>query len=99
MDYMIGSVLAAASGGGTYTWALFGATIACGVIIVGAGIGIGMIGSRAADSIARQPEAGGRIFNAMIITCAMIEGVTFFALLICLLALLWLRPVAAAAGV
>jgi len=92
MDYTIGSVLAAAAGSGTFTWALFGATIACGIIIVGAGLGIGMIGSRAVDSIARQPEAGGRIFSAMIITAALVEGVTFFALLICLLALLWLRP-------
>jgi F-type H+-transporting ATPase subunit c len=95
MDYMISSILAAAApaaGGGTYTWALFGAAIACGIIIIGAGIGIGMIGSKAADSIARQPEAGGRIFTAMILTSAMIEGVTFFALLICLLSLLWLRP-------
>jgi F-type H+-transporting ATPase subunit c len=91
MDNMISSVLAAAVPG-TYTWALFGATIACGIIIVGAGLGIAMIGSKAVDSIARQPEAGGRIFSAMIITAALVEGVTFFALLICLLALLWLRP-------
>jgi F-type H+-transporting ATPase subunit c len=100
MDNTISSVLAAATGaGGSYTLALFGATIACGIIIVGAGLGIALIGSKAVDSIARQPEAGGRIFSAMIITAALVEGVTFFALLICLLALLWLRPVAAAAGV
>jgi F-type H+-transporting ATPase subunit c len=92
MDYMSSSVLAAVGGGESYTWALFGATIACGIIIVGAGLGIGMIGSRAVDSIARQPEAGSRIFSAMIITAALVEGVTFFALLICLLSLLWLRP-------
>jgi F-type H+-transporting ATPase subunit c len=91
MSYMIGSVLAAAESA-NFTWALFGATIACSIIIVGAGLGIGMIGSKAADSIARQPEAGSRIFMAMILTSALIEGVTFFALLICLLSLLWLRP-------
>ncbi len=91
MDNMISSILAAGAPG-SYTLALFGATIACGIIIVGAGLGIALIGSKAVDSIARQPEAGGRIFSAMIITAALVEGVTFFALLICLLALLWLRP-------
>jgi hypothetical protein len=43
------------------------------------------------DSIARQPKAGGRIFISMIIAAALIEGVTFFALLICFLAIFWLR--------
>lgn len=93
MDYMISSVLAAATGAGvSYTWAIFGAMIGCGMVIIGAGLGIGLIGSKAVDSIARQPEAGGRIFSAMIISAALVEGVTFFALLICLLDLLWLRP-------
>ncbi len=94
MDYMISSVLAAAGAGGgaaNLTWAFFGATIACGIIIVGAGLGISLIGSKAVDSIARQPEAGGRIFISMIIAAALIEGVTFFALLICFLAVFWLK--------
>jgi len=95
MDYMISSILAAA-GGGTNgpTLALFGAAIATGIIIVGAAMGIGWIGSRAVDSIARQPEAGSRIFIAMIIAAALVEGVTFFALLICFLAVFWLRGAA-----
>jgi F-type H+-transporting ATPase subunit c len=93
MAYMISSVLAAAGGATVPTLALFGAAIATGIIIVGAGLGIGMIGSKAVDSIARQPEAGGRIFTAMIIAAALVEGVTFFALLICFLAVFWLRAV------
>jgi F-type H+-transporting ATPase subunit c len=94
MAYMISSVLAAAGGAATVpTLALFGAAIATGLIIIGAGLGIGMIGSKAVDSIARQPEAGGRIFTAMIIAAALVEGVTFFALLICFLAVFWLRAV------
>ena len=64
---------------------------ACGIITVGAGLGIALIGSKAVDSIARQPEAGGRIFISMIIAAALIEGVTFFALLICFLTVFWLR--------
>jgi F-type H+-transporting ATPase subunit c len=95
MYYMISSLLAAAqtaTGRPDTTLALFGAMIGAGIVIIGAGIGIGLIGSRATDSIARQPEAGGRIFTAMLIASALIEGVTFFALLVCFLGLLWLQP-------
>jgi F-type H+-transporting ATPase subunit c len=70
---------------------IFGAVIGCSIIIIGAGIGIGLIGGKAVESIARQPEAEGRIFMTMIIAAALIEGVTFFALLICFLTLLWMR--------
>jgi len=87
---MISSVLAAA-GGANMSLAIFGAAIACGMIIIGAGIGVGMIGGKAVESIARQPEAGGRIFMSMIIAAALIEGVTFFALLVCFLAVFWLH--------
>ena len=91
MDCMTPSVLAAAGTGGAPSLALFGAVIACGMVIIGAALGISLIGSKAVDSIARQPEAGSRIFLAMIIAAALIEGVTFFALLICFLAVFWLR--------
>ncbi|OHB65965.1 MAG: ATP synthase F0 subunit C [Planctomycetes bacterium RBG_13_62_9] len=89
---MMSSVLAAAGGGsGNVTLALFGAAITCGIIIVGASLGIAMIGGKAVESIARQPEAGGRIFMSMILAAALVEGVTFFALLICFLTVFWLR--------
>jgi F-type H+-transporting ATPase subunit c len=102
MDYLIGSVLAAAEAADPNAvsavgkvaganWAILGAVVACGIIIVGASMGIAVIGGRAVDSIARQPEAGGRIFSAMIIVAALVEGVTFFALLICFLAVYWLH--------
>ncbi len=90
MDYMITSVLAAAEGA-NMSLAIFGAVIAAGLIIVGAAIGVGIIGGKAVESIARQPEAGGRIFMSMIIAAALIEGVTFFALLICFLAVFWMK--------
>ena len=45
--------------------------------------GIGNIGGRACEAIARQPEAGGRIGTNMIISAALIEGFTFFAIVIC----------------
>lgn len=90
MDHMISTVLAATEGV-NMSLAIFGAAVAAGLIIIGAGIGVGIIGGKAVESIARQPEAGGRIFMSMIIAAALIEGVTFFALLICFLAVFWLH--------
>jgi F-type H+-transporting ATPase subunit c len=60
--------------------------IGAGIAIIGAGRGIGAIGERACEAIGRQPEAKGPIQTAMIISAALIEGATFFALVICLLA-------------
>jgi len=71
--------------------AVTGLMAGCAGIIIGAAIGIGRIGSRAVESIARQPEAAQRIFMTMIIAAALIEGVTFFALLIAFLTLYWMR--------
>lgn len=85
-----GNILAEAASGGAGL-AIFGAVLACGLIIIGAAGGIGLIGAMAAKSIARQPEAGDRIFSTMIIAAALIEGVTFFALVICFLVLFWMR--------
>ncbi len=59
-----------------------GAAIGLGLIIIGAAKGIGLIGSHAVDAIARQPEAGGRIFTSMIIAAALIEGATLFAIVV-----------------
>ncbi|MDB5297973.1 MAG: synthase subunit [Phycisphaerales bacterium] len=62
-----------------------GAAIGAGLVILGAGLGIGRIGGSATEAIARQPEAGPRIFTTMIIAAALIEGATLFALVICLI--------------
>ncbi len=56
--------------------------IGAGIIIVGAGLGICLVGRAAVESMARQPEIAGNIQTAMIIAAALIEGVTFFALLL-----------------
>jgi F-type H+-transporting ATPase subunit c len=63
--------------------AAIGAGLGSGLVCIGAAKGIGNIGGNAVESIARQPEAGGRIFTSMIITAALIEGFTFFALVVC----------------
>ncbi len=59
--------------------------IGAGIVIVGAAMGIGMLAKAAVESMARQPEIAGNIQTAMIIAAALIEGVTFFALLLQLL--------------
>ena len=64
---------------------LWGAAIGAGLIILGAGYGIGKIGSSAVESMARQPEVAGNIQTAMIIAAALIEGATFFGLIVCML--------------
>ena len=62
-----------------------GAGIGAGLIVIGGGKGIGHLAGQALEGIARQPEAGGRIATNMIIAAALIEGFTFFSLVICLL--------------
>jgi F-type H+-transporting ATPase subunit c len=52
--------------------------------IIGAGWGFGRIGAAALESMARQPEIAGRIQTAMIVIAALLEGATFFALLVCM---------------
>jgi F-type H+-transporting ATPase subunit c len=59
--------------------------IGAGVVIVGAALGIGALGKGAVESMSRQPEIAGNINTSMIIAAALIEGVTFFALLIILI--------------
>jgi len=65
-----------------------GGAIGAGLVIMGGGAGIGRIGGSAVESMARQPEAAGSISTAMIITAAMVEGATLFAVVVGLLAVL-----------
>ena len=64
---------------------LIAAALSAAMIVFAAALGIGKIGSTSVDSIARQPEAGGQIRGAMLITAALVEGVALFALIICFL--------------
>ena len=79
------TALAQGAGEGAATNILYGSAIGAGLILIGAGYGFGRIGSAALESMARQPEAAGKIQPAMIIIAALLEGATFFALLICLI--------------
>ncbi len=60
--------------------------IGAGLAVLGAGLGIGLIGKGATESIARQPEAAGKVQTAMIIAAALIEGAALFAVVVGLLA-------------
>ena len=61
------------------------AGLGAGLAVIGAGIGIGKIGQAALEATGRQPAAGGDLRTTMIIAAALVEGVTLFALVICLL--------------
>ncbi len=76
---MMFPLLEAASTG----FAQLGMALGAGLATIGAGFGIGKIGSSAMEAIARQPEASGKIMTNMIIVSALIEGVALFAVAAC----------------
>jgi F-type H+-transporting ATPase subunit c len=58
------------------------AAIGAGIAVIGAGIGLGQIGGKAVEAIARQPEAAGDIRGAMILMAAFMEGAALIAILL-----------------
>lgn len=63
------------------------AALGAGLAVIGAGIGIGQIGGKAMEGIARQPEAVSEIRTAMIIAAALVEGVALFGVVVSLMGL------------
>jgi F-type H+-transporting ATPase subunit c len=61
------------------------AGIGAGLCLIGAAFGIARLASAALEGTARQPEAAANLRTSMIIPAALIEGLGFFALVICLL--------------
>jgi F-type H+-transporting ATPase subunit c len=59
--------------------------IGAGLAVIGAGIGIGLVGGKAVEAIARQPEASGDIRGAMILMAALVEGAALIAILMSIL--------------
>ena len=68
---------------------LWGAAIGAGLAAIGAGIGIGQIGGRMTEAMARQPEMAQQIQSGAIILAALIEGVALLGGVIALL--VWLK--------
>jgi F-type H+-transporting ATPase subunit c len=60
--------------------------VGAGLAVIGAGIGIGLIGGRAMEGIARQPESADKIQTAMLIAAALVEGVALFGVVVGLMA-------------
>ncbi len=64
------------------------ACLGAGVCTIAGGYAISRIGAQCIDAIARQPEAASTMFAPMIISAAMVEGATLFAIVVCLLGVL-----------
>lgn len=56
--------------------------VGLGLIVLGAGLGIGKIGQSAIEAMSRQPEMSSKIQTAMIVAAALIEGVSLFAIVV-----------------
>lgn len=87
----VGASPASAADDGDGVWGatglgVVGVGVGSGLVIMGAGAGIGRIGGSALESMARQPEVAGQLTTPMLITAALIEGATFFALIVIFLA-------------
>ena len=66
-------------------FAYLAAGLGAGITVIGAGLGIGKLAAAAMEASGRQPEAAGQVRTSMLIAAALIEGATFFALVICIL--------------
>ena len=64
-----------------------GAGLCMGIGAIGPAIGEGNAVGKALEGMARQPEAAGSLQTAMIVSAALIEGATLFAIVVCLMAL------------
>ena len=54
--------------------------VGAGLVVIGAGLGIGKFGAAALEGMARQPEQAGKLQTAMLIAAALVEGLAFAAL-------------------
>jgi F-type H+-transporting ATPase subunit c len=66
-------------------FAYLAAGLGAGLVILGAAYGIGKLAAATMEASGRQPEVAGQVRTSMIISAALIEGATFFALAICII--------------
>ena len=57
-------------------------SVQSGMAAIGAGLGIGLIGAKAAEATGRNPGASGVILTLSIILAALVEGAFFVAALV-----------------
>ena len=60
----------------------FAKAVVMAVGAVGPAIAIGMIGSKAMESIGRNPESASKILVPMLLSCAFAEAIAIYALVI-----------------
>lgn len=89
---MLVNLLAAVQGaaepvtGGGVDLSTFGVAFGIGLVLIGAGVGLGRIGGQAAEAIARQPEAAGDIRGTALLIAFLMEGATIIAVIMALVA-------------
>ncbi len=66
-------------------WGYVAAGFGAGLVILGAAFGIGKLAAAAMDASGRQPEVAGQVRTSMLLAAVLIEGATFFALVICII--------------
>ena len=76
----------AAAGGASASLPISFSAVGTGLVVIGAAYGIGKLAASALESMARHPEVAASIQTAMIIAAALIEGATFFGLIVCIIA-------------
>ena len=61
---------------------VFAKAIVMAIGAIGPAVAIGMIGSKAMESIGRNPEAASKILVPMLLACAFAEAIAIYALVI-----------------
>ena len=67
-----------------------GAAIGAGLAAIGAGIGIGIATSKAAEAVARQPEAESKITKILLLGGALAEATAIYGFVIGILIILFM---------
>lgn len=64
---------------------LIGLGLLYGLAVTGPAIAIGMVGSNAAQSMARQPEMAGRVQTVFILSAAFVEALALLGFVLALI--------------
>ena len=79
------SIPAFAAEGVTTSGKAIACAVAVGLAAAGGAVGMGLLGAKSSESIARQPEAEGKIRTSMMLTLVFIETAIIYALLVVIL--------------
>jgi F-type H+-transporting ATPase subunit c len=68
-----------------FAFAHLAAGLGAALAVIGGAFGIGKLAAATMEASGRQPEVAGDVRTSMIISAALIEGVTLFAEVICII--------------